>query len=112
MRIRIERGFWTSRVGLAVLGSALLLLVVATSVFAYYYIQFGKLINQRLTGQVYQNTSRVFSGPGHIYTGETMRSGDLATYLLRAGYQEGEVDGAPGELRPGMTSQVRVNVPR
>ncbi len=99
MRIRIERGFWTSRVGLAVLGSALLLLVVATSVFAYYYIQFGKLINQRLTGQVYQNTSRVFSGPGHIYTGETMRSGDLATYLLRAGYQEGEVDGAPGEFK-------------
>ena len=108
MRIRIERGFWTSRVGLAVLGSALLLLVVATSVFAYYYIQFGKLINQRLTGQVYQNTSRVFSGPGHIYTGETMRSGDLATYLLRAGYQEGEVEGAPGEFQvKGSTIDIR-----
>ena len=108
MRIRIERGFWTSRVGLGVLGSALLLLVVATSVFAYYYIQFGKLINQRLTGQVYQNTSRVFSGPGHIYTGETMRSGDLATYLLRAGYQEGEVEGAPGEFQvKGSTIDIR-----
>jgi penicillin-binding protein 1B len=95
-------------VGLAVLGSALLLLVVATSVFAYYYIQFGKLINQRLTGQVYQNTSRVFSGPGHIYTGETMRSGDLATYLLRAGYQEGEVEGAPGEFQvKGSTIDIR-----
>ncbi len=108
MRIRIERGFWTSRVGLAVLGSALLLLVVATSVFAYYYIQFGKLINQRLTGQVYQNTSRVFSAPGHIYTGETMRAGDLATYLLRAGYQEGEVEGAPGEFQvKGSTVEIR-----
>jgi penicillin-binding protein 1B len=91
-----------------VLGSALLLLVVATSVFAYYYVQFGKLINQRLTGQVYQNTSRVFSGPGHIYTGETMRSGDLATYLLRAGYQEGEVNGAPGEFQvKGSTIDIR-----
>ena len=108
MRIRIERGFWTSRVGLAVLGSALLLLVFATSIFAYYYIQFGKLINQRLTGQVYQNTSRVFSSPGHIYTGESMRSGDLATYLLRAGYQEGEVDGAPGEFQvKGSTIDIR-----
>jgi penicillin-binding protein 1B len=93
---------------LAVLGSALLLLVVATSVFAYYYIQFGKLINQRLTGQVYQNTSRVFSGPGHIYTGETMRSGELATYLLRAGYQEGKVEGAPGEFQvKGSTIDIR-----
>ncbi|MGC1546210.1 MAG: transglycosylase domain-containing protein [Candidatus Acidiferrales bacterium] len=99
MRIRIERGFWTSRVGLGVLGGAMLLLIVATSVFAYYYVQFGKLIDQRLTGQVYQNTSRVFSAPGHIYTGETMRAGDLATYLLRAGYQEGEVEGAPGEFK-------------
>jgi penicillin-binding protein 1B len=108
LRIRIERGFWTSRVGLAVLGSALLLLVVATSVFAYYYIQFGKLINQRLTGQVYQNTSRVFSAPGHIYTGETMRAGDLATYLLRAGYQEGQVEGAPGEFQlKGSTIEIR-----
>jgi penicillin-binding protein 1B len=108
LRIRIERGFWTSRVGLAVLGSALLLLVVATSVFAYYYIQFGKLINQRLTGQVYQNTSRVFSAPGHIYTGETMRAGDLATYLLRAGYQEGQVEGAPGEFQvKGSTVEIR-----
>ncbi|MGA9181451.1 MAG: PBP1A family penicillin-binding protein [Candidatus Acidiferrales bacterium] len=99
MRIRIERGFWTSRVGLGVLGGAMLLLIVATSVFAYYYVQVGKLIDQRLTGQVYQNTSRVFSAPGHIYTGETMRAGDLATYLLRAGYQEGEVEGAPGEFK-------------
>ena len=108
MRIRIERGFWTSRVGLAVLGSALLLFVVATSVFAYYYIQFGKLINQQLTGQVYHNTSRVFSAPGHIYTGETLRAGDLATYLLRTGYQEGEVEGAPGEFKvKGSTVEIR-----
>jgi penicillin-binding protein 1B len=96
LRIRIAPGFWTSRVGLAVLGSVLLAFLIATSVFAYYYIQFGKLIDQRLTGQVFQNTSRVFSAPGHIYVGETMHSSDLATYLLRAGYQEGEAEGALG----------------
>jgi penicillin-binding protein 1B len=99
LRIRIAPGFWTSRTGLIVLGSVLLVLLVATSIFAYYYIQFGKLINQRLTGQIFQNTSRVFSAPGHIYTGETLHPGDLATYLLRAGYQEGVVEGAPGEFK-------------
>jgi penicillin-binding protein 1B len=96
LRIRIAPGFWTSRVGLAVLGSVLLVFLAATSVFAYYYVQFGKLIDQRLTGQVFQNTSRVFSAPGHIYVGETMHASDLATYLLRAGYQEGEAEGALG----------------
>src|SRR5271155_1279110 len=70
----------------------------ATAVFAYFYIQFGHLINQRLTGQIYQNTSRVYSAPGQIFVGETLHQSDLASYLLRAGYQEGAVPGAPGEL--------------
>ena len=116
MRIRIAPGFWTSRVGLAVLGGVLLAFITATSVFAYYYVQFGKLIDQRLTGQVFQNTSRVFSAPGHVYLGETMHASDLATYLLRAGYQEGEAEGALGyfkvkgpsvEIRPSSASYFR-----
>src|SRR5580692_11159130 len=115
-RIRIAPGFWTSRVGLAVLGSVLFVFLAATSVFAYYYVQFGKLIDQRLTGQVFQNTSRVFSAPGHIYLGETMHASDLATYLLRAGYQEGEAEGALGwfklkgssvEIHPSSASYFR-----
>ena len=69
MRIRIARGFWTSRLGIAVLGAALVALLVATIVFAGYYIQFGHLIDQRLTGQIYQNTSSVYSAPGQIFTG-------------------------------------------
>jgi penicillin-binding protein 1B len=96
LRIRIAPGFWTSKTGIAVLGVALALFIAATSFFAYYYIQFGRLINQQLTGQIFQNTSRVYSTPGRIYTGETLRPADLATYLLRAGYQEGDVPGAPG----------------
>jgi penicillin-binding protein 1B len=108
LRIRIARGFFTSRLGVILLVSGLGLLLSATIVFAYYYIQFGRLINQRLTGQIYQNTSRVYSAPGHIFTGEAMRPGDLASYLLRAGYQEGAVAGAPGEFRAaGATVEIR-----
>ena len=97
MRIRIARSFWTSRFGIAVLGAVLLVLLAATSVLAYYYVQFGHLIDQRLTGQVFQNTSRVYSAPGHIFAGETLHTEDLASYLLRAGYQESAVAGAPGQ---------------
>jgi penicillin-binding protein 1B len=108
LRIRITPGFWTSRIGLAILGSVLLLFIIGTSVFAYYYVKFGKLIDERLTGQIYQNTSRVFSAPGHIFTGEVLHPSDLATYLLHAGYQEGEVQGAPGEFKiTGSTVEIR-----
>jgi penicillin-binding protein 1B len=99
LRIRIARGFWTSRFGIALLVAALAMLLGATGVIAVYYLRFGRMIDERLTGQIFQNTSRVYSAPGHIYTGESLRPNDLASYLLRAGYQEGPVPGAPGEFR-------------
>jgi penicillin-binding protein 1B len=108
LRIRIERGFWTSRVGITILGAALVVFVTFTSVLAYYYIQFGRMIDQRLTGQVYQTSSRVFSAPGNIYVGEALHPTDLAGYLLRAGYQEGPIAGAPGVYRvSGSTVEIR-----
>jgi penicillin-binding protein 1B len=99
LRIRIAPGFWSSRYGLALLGVVLTLMLVATGTFAYYYIQFGRLINQRLTGQIYQNTSRVYSAPGRIYVGETLHASDLSSYLLRAGYQDGPIAGSPGQVK-------------
>ncbi len=65
---------------------------------AYYYISFGHLIQQHLTGQIFRNTSSVYSSPGHIYVGESLRESELTNYLLADGYQEGEASGAPGEV--------------
>jgi penicillin-binding protein 1B len=108
LRIRIAPGFWTSRIGIAVLGSVLALLLAATGVFVYYYIQFGRMIDRRLTGQIYQDTSRVFSEPGRIFVGEKLRPNDLGSYLLRAGYQESAATGALGEYRvSGSTVEIR-----
>jgi penicillin-binding protein 1B len=112
-RIRIAPGFWTSRYGIALLCTALAVLLVGTSVFAYYYIQFSRLINDRLTGQIFQNTSRLYGAPGGIFVGESLHPKDLATYLLRAGYQETDIPGSPGvykmtgstvEIKPSMDS--------
>ncbi len=115
-RIRIAPGFWTSRYGIALLGMALAVLLAGTSLFAYYYVQFGRLINERLTGQIFQNTSRVYAAPAVIYVGEALHPKDLASYLLRAGYQESQVEGTPGlyklsgttlEIRPSADSYFR-----
>ncbi|MGH9690280.1 MAG: PBP1A family penicillin-binding protein [Candidatus Acidiferrales bacterium] len=108
MRIRISRGFWSSRFGFGLLSAALVVLLAGVGVFAYYYFQFGHLIDQRLTGQIYQNSSRLYSAPERIYAGEFLRPNDLASYLLRAGYQEGAVLGAPGQFNvTGSTVEIR-----
>jgi penicillin-binding protein 1B len=118
LRIRISRGFWSSKLGLGILGASLSILLAAAGVFAYYYIQFGHLITQRLGGQIYQNSSRVYSAPGRIYVGESLKENDLKSYLLDAGYQQSAVEGAPGqfevngssvEIRPGQDSYFRGN---
>jgi penicillin-binding protein 1B len=111
LRVRIARGFFASRIGLTILGAALAILLAGASVFAFYYIQFGHLINQRLTGQIFQNTSQVYSDADRIYVGETMRAADLAGYLLHAGYQEGAVAGSPGEFHAkGSTVEILPSV--
>jgi penicillin-binding protein 1B len=98
LRVRIARGFFTSAFGLALLGGALAVLLALTGIFTYYYVQFRRQIDQRLTGQIYQNTSRVYSAPGRIFVGESLRSSDLTSYLLGAGYQEGPAPNSAGEF--------------
>ena len=81
------------------LGIALAGLLGGTSVFTYYYVKFGHLITQRLSGQIFQNTSRVFAAPEKIYPGESIKPSELASYLVRAGYTDTGVSGAVGDYR-------------
>ncbi len=99
MRIRLGRGFLTSKWGLALLGGAAVSVLLCTSVFAYYYIQFSRMIDARLSGQVFQNTSRVYAAPAKIFAGQTLTAGELATALRRAGYAENESEDAVGQYK-------------
>ncbi|MGC1581319.1 MAG: transglycosylase domain-containing protein, partial [Candidatus Acidiferrales bacterium] len=101
MKIRLGTGFWTSKLGLTVLGIAMGIFVLGVSICTYYFISFGRMIDARLSGQIFQNTSRVYAAPQKIFTGEKMAPGDLEGYLVRAGYTEGEVDGSPGQYHAG-----------
>lgn len=113
MKIRIGSGFWSSRLGMGVLISALALLLVSASVVTFYYIRYSRMIDARLSGQVYQNTSRIFTAPRRIFTGQPLTPSSLAGYLRAAGYTESsggdqvgrfDVSGNVVEIRPGPSS--------
>jgi penicillin-binding protein 1B len=113
LRLRLGDGFWASRTGLSILGGTLLVLIIAMSIFTYYYISFGRMIDRRLFGDIFQNTSRVYAAPQNIYKGEAYKKPDLEAYLVHAGYQEeGSADvtgvfistGRSVEVRPGKNS--------
>ena len=108
MRIRIQKGFFTSIVGLTILGVVAALFLTAASVFTYYYVKYSRMIDARLSGHVLQNTTQIFSAPEHISVGQAWSPQDLATYLTRVGYRPENDPSALGQFKiEGNTVDVR-----
>ncbi|MGC1494012.1 MAG: PBP1A family penicillin-binding protein, partial [Candidatus Acidiferrum sp.] len=91
LRIRIRKGFFTSKVGLTILGILFAAFLTAGGVFTFYYIKYSRMIDARLSGKIFQNTTQIFSAPEYISVGEAWGPEDLTTYLTRIGYRP-EVD--------------------
>jgi penicillin-binding protein 1B len=108
LRIRIQKGFWTSIFGLTVLGVAFAIFLTCTSVFAYFYIKYSRMIDARLSGHLLQNTTQIFAAPEHIAVGQALSASELATYLQREGYRPEKDDNALGQYTvQGNTLDIR-----
>ncbi len=87
MRIRILKGFWTSGLGLTILGVVFGIFLTVAGLFTYYYTKYSHMIDARLSGHVLQNTTQIFSAPEHISVGQAISPEELTGYLQRAGYR-------------------------
>jgi penicillin-binding protein 1B len=97
LRIRIQKGFWTSKYGLILLGSVFACIVIAASIFGYYYVKYGHMIDARLSGNILQNTTQIFSAPVEISPTEAFTANELTTYLQRVGYRPEADDSSLGQ---------------
>jgi penicillin-binding protein 1B len=86
LRIRLGGGFWFSRFRLVLLGASLCTLLAGVSVFTYYYIVYARMIDRRLSGNVFENTSGIYTEAGHIFVGQEITPAQLTEYLQRSGY--------------------------
>src|SRR5579885_492713 len=108
LRIRIQKGFWTSRFGLTFLGIVFFFVLTGASVFAWYYVKYSRMIDARLSGHILQNTTQIFSAPETIAPGEAMGPDDLTTYLQRVGYRPEKDDASLGQYTArGNTVDIR-----
>ena len=96
MRLRIQKGFWTSAFGLSLLAAVAACFVLAAAIFTFYYVKYSKMIDLRLSGHVLQNTTQIFSAPEHISDGQAWGADDLLTYLQRTGYRPDADENALG----------------
>jgi penicillin-binding protein 1B len=96
----------TSSRGLArdpVLKAALIVfLALATAsggFFTYYYVKFGRMIDQRFKGQVFANSARIYATPRAVQVGEKIEAKEIAAQLRHAGYSEGDSRSPMGNYR-------------
>jgi penicillin-binding protein 1B len=108
LRLRIQKGFWTSTLGLSILGFVGLCFLAFASVFTFFYVKYSRMIDLRLSGHVLQNTTQIFSAPEHISDGQAWGPDDLVTYLQRVGYRPESDENSLGEyILDGNTLTVR-----
>src|SRR5258708_16173885 len=54
----------------------------------YYYVKYSRLIDQKLKGGPFANTSKIFAAPRVIGVGDEISSADIMMELRRSGYSE------------------------
>src|SRR5215468_10529342 len=113
LRIRLQKGFFTSVIGLTLLGIVAAVFVICGIVFTVYYVKYSRMIDARLSGHVLQNSTQIFSAPEHISAGQAWTQQDLVTYLTRVGYRpesdpnslgQYKVQGNSVDIRPSKLS--------
>ncbi len=87
MRFRLQKGFWTSRIGLGLLAVVALCVLLTAGAFTYFYIKYSRMIDARLSGRVLQNTTQIFSAPERISDGQSWTLDELVMYMQRVGYR-------------------------
>jgi penicillin-binding protein 1B len=95
------------------LGAGLLVFLAAVGAFVYFYVRFTRVIDARLSGDVFNNASLVFTAPTPVFVGEAITPDEVAARLRKGLYAEYEGGSNVGtyrrvgnrlEIRPGSAS--------
>jgi penicillin-binding protein 1B len=97
LRFRLQKGFWTSKIGLGILAAVAVVFLIAAGTFTFYYVKYARMIDARLSGHILQNTTQLFSAPERISDGQAWSASDLITYLQKSGYHPSSDENSLGE---------------
>lgn len=91
MKIKLPRNARLARfvfhpAGKILLGLTALTLVAGVSVFVYYWVHFGRLIDVKLKEGPFSETAMLFAAPDPVAVGDHLDSEELTSLLRRRGY--------------------------
>src|SRR5215475_9839823 len=91
-----------------ILLSIFLFLFIGTSALVlYYYNYYSRIIDRKLSGEIFKNTAQIYAAPFHIYPNQKLAPDEVVTRLQRAGFDPGDkgsTDEGSYELNGGAIS--------
>src|SRR5262245_47497207 len=76
-----------------VLLSIFLFFFIGTSAFVlYYYNYYSRIIDRKLSGEIFKNTAQIYAAPYRVYPGQKVTPDEVVLRLQRAGFE-----GTPGK---------------
>lgn len=116
VRLRIARTFWTRPFGRALLLVLLGLFLLGAAAFGYVWYHFSRIIDARLSGEIFENASQIYAAPELLSLGDDASREELAAQLRRFGYSSPDEEpsaygrfrllGNGIEIQPGPASLV------
>src|SRR5262244_4005531 len=76
-----------------ILLSILLFFFIGTSALVlYYYNYYSKMIDRKLSGEIFKNTAQIYAAPLRIYPGQKLSMQEVIGRLERAGFDPADKD--------------------
>jgi penicillin-binding protein 1B len=60
----------------------------------YYYNYYSKVIDRRLSGEIFKNTAQIYAAPYRIYPGQTLTPDEVVARLQRANFDNSDKSGS------------------
>jgi penicillin-binding protein 1B len=79
--------------------SFLTISLLVVGFFAYWYVKYDRIIEQRFRGPVFASSAKIFAGPQVVKVGMKTTVAEIAAELRHAGYSEKEGDSPLGSYR-------------
>jgi penicillin-binding protein 1B len=73
--------------------------LLVVGVFAYWYVKYDRIIEQRFRNPVFSSSAKIFAAPELVKVGSKMTTTEVAAQLRHAGYAEKEGESALGSYR-------------
>ena len=62
-------------------------LIATSATGLYFYVQFSRMIDRKLNGEVFKNTAKIYAAPYRIYPGQRLTPDNVVARLQRAGFE-------------------------